>query len=366
VQVYIFNHSNFLNKQSNPRLLAYYYYLQEQGHTPCFCFLKANACSNEIYQFKNLGLAFLPGFLNTLSGIIRGCILLIFSKPAMVYIYASHSMYFPIYLVCKAMGIQLIIEKTELDSIKPVMGLKDSINRLLYRWDEKMMSVIRPKTVVITTLLERYYREKNIPKVKLTGLFLPNNSHNKKSEINLSKRFTIGYLGSFADKDDMNTLIRACEIIASNNTKITLVLFGAAKKKFKSVVSNLEILQKGELERENIQTELEKCHVLVAIRKNNPYSIYGFPSKLGEYFGTGRPIICSDNIALPNEFEDRKIIYFVPTENAVLLSDTMLNIWEDYDKAAMIGALGRIAAEKAFDSEIIMNEWYNFVLEEKK
>jgi glycosyltransferase involved in cell wall biosynthesis len=365
VQVLLFNHSNFLNKQSNPRLLAYYNYLQEQGQSPCFCFLKASPTNPNTFRYKQFGNQKLPGFLNTFWGVMRACIFLIYKRPKQVYIYGSHGLYLPIYAICKVAGMALTIEKTELDSIKPTTSIKDKLNVFLYGIDENLMSVFQPRLVVITPLLEKFYREKKLRQVHITGLFLPNQPQHQEAIIKTAKQIIIGYLGSFAHKDDLTTLLAACEKLASEKTKIHLILIGAAHEIFDINNSFLTIDYKGELESNQIQAVLTSCHVLVAIRKNNLYSNYGFPSKLGEYFLSGRPIICAKNIVLPVDFENEKNIYRVQPEKVNQLADTIAIIEENYDQAAAIGALGKETALATYNSKIILGDWYNFVFKEE-
>lgn len=363
MQVVLFNHTNFLDKQSNPRLLAYYNYLQEQGLSPCFCFLKASPTNSNTFRFKQFGNQKLPGFLNTFWGVIRACIFLINKRPKHVYIYGSHGLYLPIYAICKFAGMALTIEKTELDSIKTVSSIKDKLNVFSYRIDENLMSVFQPKMVVITPLLEKFYTEKKIRNIHITGLFLPNQFQNQEAINKTENQITIGYLGSFAAKDDLTTLKSACEQLASEKVKIHLILIGAANEILEINNSFLTIDYKGELESNQIQAVLTSCHVLVAIRKNNLYSNYGFPSKLGEYFLSGRPIICSENIVLPVNFVNEKNIYRVQPENATQLAKTIASIEENYDGAAAIGILGRETALSTYNSEKIIGDWFNFVFE---
>ena len=60
---------------------------------------------------------------------------------------------------------------------------------------------------------------------------------------------------------------------------------------------------------------LQQNAVLIAIRNKHSYSDYGFPSKLTEYFLTGRPIITSKSSDISLLFNHKEQVYLIDPED---------------------------------------------------
>lgn len=359
MQVLLFNYADFLKSKSNPRLLAYYTYLEKQGKSPCFCFLKSTAHQETAYHSKSFGNANLLGFLNTFWGLINAFFYILNLRQEVIYIYGSHLIYAPIYLICKIKGTILIIEKNELDSSKSIKSIKDAINYPMYKLDEWLIVKLRAKLVVITQKLFDYYQSKGLQHMHITGLFLPEINHQSKEESDTT-HFTIGYLGSFADKDDLGTLLEALSKVAPDIPHLELTLIGKPNMSYFKGKYPFKIFFLGELDNQAIIPHLQTCKVLISIRKKDAYSTYGFPSKLGEYFLTEVPIICSDNILLPEEFYEENAIAVVRTENPKELGQTIDYLYRNPSIAQKMGKKGHELAKHYFNHEVLLKRWFEF------
>ena len=124
MNIWLFSYEDVISRGTNLRLLGYYQYLEKQGHSPCFCFLKGSNKIKSKYNFK----AFRSLPFTNLINVWAYTLNILFYKPCeTVYFYGPNALFIPIYVVSKLRRIRINIEKVELDSIKQNKTLKDFI-----------------------------------------------------------------------------------------------------------------------------------------------------------------------------------------------------------------------------------------------
>ncbi|MEZ4843437.1 MAG: glycosyltransferase [Bacteroidia bacterium] len=284
------------------------------------------------------------------------------SKPKCVYVYSPNILFFGLYLVCKIRGIELVIEKTELDSIKPLENKKDYVNHILYKLDELISPFFANKLVVISSKLASYYQTK-VKKVFKIGAFIPYHAlQNIQSQTTNNQDFTIGYFGTFAKKDDTQRLINVFQKLQKQIPSSKLHLVGSVRN---VTFKNENIVLFGEIENHQIVSELSKCDVLIAIREKNDYSDYGFPSKFTEYFMTKKPIIASKSSEIPDLFAHKKELILIEPENEKQLLDAIIWVKENTTEARQIGETGFNWAMQHWHPDVVLKKWYDFVISNK-
>lgn len=340
--VLIFFHHDVVSDQSNPRITSYISYLRKQGLNPCFRFVKSSVRKRTPYWRHYLHL--------TKS-----------QKYKVAYFYSPNTFSVPMYMVCRLRGIRVVVEKTELDSIKPSEHWKDRFNRLLYALDEKLFPFFANALVVISKKLFDHYTNK-VEKIGLIGAFI----HHGHEIINIPDSDTtpplkIGYLGSFGQKDDLRTLITTFQKLKATLTvEVELNLYG--KSIGTETLSVEGIKQHGFLQRGEIVESLQQNNVLIAIRNKHNYSDYGFPSKLTEYFLTGRPIITSKSSDISLLFNHKEQVYLIdPEDENQLLSALQWCINESQEANAM-GLRGKQWALAHWHSDVVLDKWAKIVL----
>jgi len=73
----------------------------------------------------------------------------------------------------------------------------------------------------------------------------------------------------------------------------------------------------------------------------------GFPTKLGEFLATGKPVICSKVSEIPYYLDNNSAILVEP-QNHEELTKTILSVIEDYQSFIRIGENGKKVAMNCF------------------
>jgi len=74
-----------------------------------------------------------------------------------------------------------------------------------------------------------------------------------------------------------------------------------------------------------------------------------FPTKLGEYLASGRPVVTSAVGEVPRYFVDGETAFVAPPGLPEAFADRICRALEDAERAARVGAAGRALAEREFD-----------------
>ncbi|MCC6722688.1 MAG: glycosyltransferase, partial [Bacteroidia bacterium] len=258
-----------------------------------------NYLSGSVFRSKYLFIR----ILSYIKAIICSSILLIKKRKHfdVILIYSPRLLFFGhIYLLSKILKIPLIIETNELDSKTQSHTLFQKIIHLFDRLDPYIFKYICTHLIVISDKLETYYLQ-----------FLPANKISKIPIVVDLKRFetiktiahtptyTVGYLGSFAEKDGVNGIIKGFKNSLETLPHLKLILIGFNPYKKKTNIElrknqlNGQVEKTGQITYEKVPQWLGKCDLLVMNRTNHIFSHYGFPTKLGEYLATGIPTICT-------------------------------------------------------------------------
>ena len=166
------------------------------------------------------------------------------------------------------------------------------------------------------------------------------------------------YGGSFGEKDGIEFLLRAFEMVAKKYRNIKLILTGTGAKRY--INKFIELLERFPY-KENIEylnclpiTEyyhvLNDCDVFCMTRINTPYSNAGFPFKLGEYLATGKVVIATSVGDVPRYLKHMISAILVKPENDYSIAEAMLFCIQNPKICRRIGSNGRLLAEENFDS----------------
>ncbi len=359
MKVWLFSYEEVISKGTNPRLLGYYEYLQKHGHSPCFCFLKGSNTVQSRYDNHTPNLSFSLPLLRLVSYFFA---LLIYKPCDIVYVYCPNAVFIPLYFTCRLRGIRLVIEKTELDSIKQNENWKDIVNKRLYQLDEWFAPRVSDSLIVISSKLTFHY-EQWTPKTTLVGAFTPYHSLNKPlKQESKNTSYTIGYLGSFAGKDDIETLLKAFGYVVNQIPTTHLKLIGKVPAQWSRLFSEQNITCIQNVSNTDIHGQLLTCDVLIAIRKNNAYANHGFASKLTEYIATGIPVIATPSSDIPELFTDGETITLVPHGNSQALGTAIISVSNSPENYRQIALNAHDWAKTNWDPEVVLADWMAGVL----
>jgi len=180
----------------------------------------------------------------------------------------------------------------------------------------------------------------------------------------------IAYCGNMNnEKDGILDLIKSYSLIY-RKIEENLVLIGPfPDKKVKNYIHKNfnqdlrdRIIFTGEIEASDIPRYLNFASVLVLMRPSNIQSRYGFPTKLGEYLATGRPVLVTRFGDIEKFLIDKKDIFISCKRSCDSFADDILKIIKYYNVSLNVALSGKYKAQKLFNYKIETNKMINFFL----
>jgi glycosyltransferase involved in cell wall biosynthesis len=177
------------------------------------------------------------------------------------------------------------------------------------------------------------------------------------------------YSGSFGEKDAVENLVAAFEIVASRHADVILLLTGAglperirplqehiAASPYGDRITYLGYLNDGEF-----YHTLNGSDILCMVRCGSCYAQAGFPFKLGEYLATGHPVIASRVGDVPLYLEDRKNAILVEPGSVQSIVDALEYCFNHPMRAKQIGMRGRKVAMQHFNRHELGDRLFEFL-----
>lgn len=120
--------------------------------------------------------------------------------------------------------------------------------------------------------------------------------------------------------------IQAIREIQSDGVNATLVIAGSGKneKELKKIDSKNGITYLGAVSPSQIVALQDSAECLICLRKENPKFAFSFPSKILDYLSTGKPVICSKILGIPDEYY--KIVFSPKLQSVASVKESFLSI----------------------------------------
>ena len=174
----------------------------------------------------------------------------------------------------------------------------------------------------------------------------------------------IGFIGG--NKDGLNDLIESIAIVSRSFSKLTLNLVGSGYKgdleSFIEKVNGLNLSGiihiLGNKDSSEIPIILANSDFLILTRPDSNQAKAGFPTKLGEYLASKKPVIITKTGEVTNYLEDNKSAYLVDAGDINGIAERILFAIND-KQAEKIGLEGFRIAEQYFDYKLYSNELFN-------
>lgn len=211
--------------------------------------------------------------------------------------------------------------------------------------------------IVISDFLEKYYGsffKKNIYKIPIL-VDIERFKSNVELEIKSNEITYVGFMGD--NKDGLTDLIKAIALTKKTIPEIKLNLIGSGPKseifKLKELVNsyklNKNVIFFGTKPIEQIPKLLMSSGYLILVRPFNNTSNAGFPTKLGEYLCSKRPVIITNCGEVNKYLEDYKSAYFINYgADSEEISSTIINAI-NHSESEAIGKRGFQVAKSYFD-----------------
>lgn len=184
-----------------------------------------------------------------------------------------------------------------------------------------------------------------------------------------SKELKIFYGGSFAEKDGVEYLLKAFEIICQEHSNVSLILTGKPvftsdfKKLSPYLENNKKIYYKGFLQTQEYYRTLNSADIFCMTRVNSMFANGGFPFKLGEFLAAGKAVIATEVGDVPEYIVHKENAYLIKPDSVVEIVDAIRFFLTNPEKIRSMGTEARKTAEQYFDALIVSNKFYNILKE---
>jgi len=177
------------------------------------------------------------------------------------------------------------------------------------------------------------------------------------------KKFTIGYCGSISLDNGIDDLLKSFYYISNfYPDTFNLLIIGSFPRHLKYLEpNNPNIRVTGYLEKNQVFSALNSCSILINPRRYSILSESGFPTKLGEYFTTGIPVITTSVGVINSLFKDESCVFKVEADSPWLLSQKIIDVFNNYEFAKQVGFNGYKWAENNLDYNLNARKLLNFL-----
>ncbi len=256
----------------------------------------------------------------------------------------------------------------------PLFIIREKRDKKLYTFILKHIELkMYDRIIVISDFLNKYYSRflhqnkiLQIPILVDMGRF---RSSSKSCQQHNEKIIT--YIGSMvANKDGLNNLIEAIYYVKKHVTNFKLQLVGTANEndlqKLKDKVSSLNLTDTviflGLKKSSEIPEILSNSDLLVLARPDTNQSKAGFPTKLGEYLASKKPVVITVTGEIPKYLKDKENAYLVEPDQIENFAKKIIYALNDKN-AFSIGAAGYEVANNNFNYHLFGKKLGDFLFQ---
>lgn len=185
---------------------------------------------------------------------------------------------------------------------------------------------------------------------RLAGLPAP---EKVRRQLGIETTFVVGMVGTFSEKKDQPTLIRAARSVLEKNRDVTFLFLGAGER-----LEHCRELARGE-ERIRFLGRRDDVEAIVNAFDIGVLSTFteGISNAVMEYMALGKPVIASIGGGTGELVKDQETGYLVPSGDPILLADRILHLLSQPDHAREMGVAGRKRIETAFSLETMTDRF---------
>ena len=169
------------------------------------------------------------------------------------------------------------------------------------------------------------------------------------------------YAASHAYSGDRRFLLRAMTHVWRHHPDARLIVLGtelaelAVLARFEGldgIVGDGRIVAKGYVTRSELLAQYRQAAALLVPLHDDIVSRARFPSKIGEYLASGRPVVTTQIGEIGRFLRDGETAFVAETPDVEEFAAKMVDALDDPASAARIGAAGRRVAEKHFQYDL--------------
>ena len=184
----------------------------------------------------------------------------------------------------------------------------------------------------------------------------------------------LGYAGSLKPaKDGLDLLLRALASIPDGNEtprpRLTVWGDGPDRGCLEKLARDLglagQVSFAGMIPTERVPAALTSADCMVLPRPSSRQALGGFPTKLGEYLASARPVITTTTGDIPRKLFDGEAV-LVPPDDVTALADAINWVVSNRARARAVGYAGRLAAEREFAADRAANKLLSAIAEVRR
>ena len=189
----------------------------------------------------------------------------------------------------------------------------------------------------------------------------------------------IAYCGNLGQnqKDGVPILIEAFSMIKKDFKNIKLLIIGGTNPsdeervilELKELSRNLDVgddvIFTGKVHRDEMPKYLCNAKLLALARPDSIQAQGGFPTKLGEYLATGKPVVVTKVGEIPDYLEDGVSAYLTEPDSARFFAEKLNIALNDYNNSMKIGKEGQRLALSVFNSRVQAKVLANYLADIK-
>jgi len=275
---------------------------------------------------------------------------------------------YPFLKFCRKKNIRVFHERTEYPLVVERKGFIGKIHNNIY---SKFILPRFDGIYVISLALKKYFNSitgNKIPVSIINMVVDPLRFPVKEMQDRGDQKYLV-YCGSMdLEKDGVDILIRSfgkainetgldkdinLMLIGDNSN---LVLRGKLERIIEESKCTGKVIFTGLMPRHRVPEFLINAHALALSRPDSKQAEYGFPTKLGEYLTTGKPVIITRVGEIELFLKDRENAFLANAGSVDSFSEKIEEVFQNYPEALRIGSKGR---------ELVFNE-FNYLNQAKK
>ena len=262
------------------------------------------------------------------------------------------------YMVCNILHIKFLQERSEYPFVKARKSAFDKLSLYIYL---NFVCKLFDGFVVITRKLQQYfapYLRRDCAVYLLPILVEPERFVNS-GTANGEKY--IAYCGSMqGNKDGIPLLLDAFSFLSKEFPDLKLYLIGSTKfegftslnDKIKRLDLESQIIFTGIADRDHLPGILANALMLVLARPDSKQAEGGFPTKLGEYLATGKPVVVTRVGEIPDYLQDNINAFLAEPNDALDFTGKMKQVLKHYKQSLEIGLQGQKLAQTVFNYKV--------------
>jgi glycosyltransferase involved in cell wall biosynthesis len=274
-------------------------------------------------------------------------------------------------------GVKLFLEQSEFLDIhnynKGNFLQKWEGNRRQKLFEKEVLPILDGMALMTRTLLKHF---ENFPNLGPELLHLPMTVDLERFE-NVQpapaefQQPYIAFVGVMNDaKDGVSNLIGAFNLIKNQFLEYKVYLVGSWNydtpihlELIKSYGLEDRVFWMKEYSRDAIPSIIGNADLLVLPRPDSKQAQGGFPTKLGEYLATGKPVCATTVGELPDYLTDNESVFFAQPGSVESFADAMRLALSDPENARRVGLNGKLVAQREFNKDIQAKKLHQFLLE---